>query len=447
MTTYIQEIAPKRCAVYCRVSSEERLDQSFNSIDAQREAGAAFVESQRAEGWELIPDTYEDAGFSGGNMNRPALKRLLTDIKAGKVNMIVVYKIDRLSRSLANFVHMVELFDKHQVSFSSVTQQINSSTSMGRLMLNVLLSFAQFEREVTGERIRDKIKAAKRKGMWMGGPVPLGYRVVDRKLLVDPREAKTVKWIFDSYLETKSTTHMVRTLAHEGVKSKRGAALCKNTLYKILKNRMYIGMLSHKGEHFQGEHSPIIEQSVWDEVQGIMAVNLVNNGHKSNDLQDTFLLRGMVYTDQGELFLPISKRKPNGIRYGYYVVNKNQNMGAGMGSMGNLCAKKLEAIVCDQVLQVMRTDQSVHVSWSLIHAACPNLIGPEQVVGAFQKTASVWNQLFPEVRNDIVRRLLKQVTVHEKGLRLDWRYESWGAFANALSTRSGVRHIIKAEQV
>lgn len=210
---------------------------------------------------------------------------------------------------------------------------------------------------------------------------------------------------------------------------------------------MYIGMLSHKGEHFQGEHSPIIEQSVWDEVQGIMAVNLVNNGHKSNDLQDTFLLRGMVYTDQGELFLPISKRKPNGIRYGYYVVNKNQNMGAGMGSMGNLCAKKLEAIVCDQVLQVMRTDQSVHVSWSLIHAACPNLIGPEQVVGAFQKTASVWNQLFPEVRNDIVRRLLKQVTVHEKGLRLDWRYESWGAFANALSTRSGVRHIIKAEQV
>ena len=447
MTSDIQETTPKRCAVYCRVSSDERLDQSFNSVDAQREAGAAFVESQRTEGWELIPETYEDAGFSGGNMNRPALKRLLTDIKSGKVNMIVVYKIDRLSRSLANFVHMVELFDKHQVSFSSVTQQINSSTSMGRLMLNVLLSFAQFEREVTGERIRDKIKAAKRKGMWMGGPVPLGYRVVDRKLLVDPSEAKTVKWIFDSYLETKSTTHMVRTLALEGVKSKRGAALCKSTLYKILKNRMYIGMLSHKGEPFQGEHSPIIEQSVWDEVQRIMAVNLVNNGHKSNDLQDTFLLRGMVYTDQGELFLPISKRKPNGIRYGYYVVNKNQNMGAGMGSMGNLCAKKLEAIVCDQVLQVMRTAQSVHVSWSLIHAACPNLIGPEQVVGAFQKAASAWNQLFPEVRNDIVRRLLKQVTVHEKGLRLDWRYESWGAFANALSTQSGGRHIIKAEQV
>jgi site-specific DNA recombinase len=447
MTSDIQETAPKRCAVYCRVSSDERLDQSFNSIDAQREAGAAFVESQRTEGWELIPDTYEDAGFSGGNMNRPALKRLLTDIKSGRVDMIVVYKIDRLSRSLANFVHMVELFDKHQVSFSSVTQQINSSTSMGRLMLNVLLSFAQFEREVTGERIRDKIKAAKSKGMWMGGTVPLGYRVVDRKLLVDPSEAKTVKWIFNSYLETKSTTHMVKTLAHEGVKSKRGAALCKNTLYKILKNRMYIGMLSHKGEHFQGEHAPIIEQSVWDKVQGVMAEDPIHHGGKSKGSQDNFLLRGMVYSEQGELFLPVSKRKSNGFRYGYYVVNKNQNMGAGMGSMGNLPAERLEAIVSAEVLQLMRTAQSVQASWPLIQAECPNLVDSAQVVSAFQKTASVWSQLFPEVRNDIVRRLLKRVTVHEQGLRLDWRYESWGAFVNALAPRPGIRQSIKSEQV
>lgn len=440
-----QETSPKRCAVYCRVSSDERLDQSFNSIDAQREAGAAFVESQRAEGWELVPEAYEDAGFSGGNMNRPALKRLLTDIKTGKVNMIVVYKIDRLSRSLANFVHMVELFDKHQVSFSSVTQQINSSTSMGRLMLNVLLSFAQFEREVTSERIRDKIKAAKRKGIWMGGPVPLGYKVVDRKLIVDPDEAKTVRWIFDSYLETKSTTHMVKTLAHEGVKSKRGATLSKKMLYKILKNRMYIGMLSHKGEHFQGEHLPIIEQSVWDDVQEVMASDPILRKHQPLGLHDDFLLRGLVYTHQGELFLPVSKRKPNGNRYSYYVIDRNQNMGAGMGSMGNLSAEKLETAVSNQVLQVMRSAQSVHESWSFIHAGCPDLTDPQQVVGAFQKTASVWNQLFPEVRNDIVRRLLKRVTVHEEGIRLNWRYESWGAFANVLRPPFASRQSIKSE--
>lgn len=180
-------LTPKRCAVYCRVSSDERLDQSFNSIDAQRESGLSYVLSQRNEGWVPVQDTYEDPGYSGGNMERPGLKRLIADIKAGKVDMVVVYKIDRLSRSLADFAKMVDVFDKHQVSFSSVTQQINSATSTGRLMLNMLLSFAQFEREVTGERIRDKIAASKRKGMWMGGVVPLGYRVEDRQLLIDPQ--------------------------------------------------------------------------------------------------------------------------------------------------------------------------------------------------------------------------------------------------------------------
>lgn len=194
MSTAAQTIAAKRCAVYCRVSSDERLDQSFNSIDAQREAGASFIASQRSEGWVPVIDDYEDPGFSGGNMERPGLKRLLQDIQAGVIDVVVVYKIDRLSRSLADFAKMVEIFDKHKVSFSSVTQQINSATSMGRLMLNVLLSFAQFEREVTGERIRDKIGAAKRKGLWMGGAVPLGYRVEQGKLLIEPKEAQTIRW-------------------------------------------------------------------------------------------------------------------------------------------------------------------------------------------------------------------------------------------------------------
>jgi DNA invertase Pin-like site-specific DNA recombinase len=195
------EIKRKRCAVYCRVSSDERLDQSFNSIDAQREAGVSFVVSQKDEGWELAADFYEDPGFSGGNMERPGLQGLLKDIQAGKIDIVVVYKIDRLSRSLADFSKMVEVFDHYNVSFSSVTQQINSATSMGRLMLNVLLSFAQFEREVSGERIRDKIAASKRKGMWMGGPVPLGYIVKDRLLLIEPQEGELVQRIFEQFID------------------------------------------------------------------------------------------------------------------------------------------------------------------------------------------------------------------------------------------------------
>ena len=238
---------PKRCAVYCRVSSDERLDQSFNSIDAQRESGLSFVMSQRQEGWEAVQNTYEDPGYSGGNMERPGLKRLMIDIKSGLIDMVVVYKIDRLSRSLTDFAKMVEIFDKHKVSFSSVTQQINSSTSTGRLMLNMLLSFAQFEREVTGERIRDKIAASKRKGLWMGGPVPLGYRVENRLLLIDEKEAQTVRWIFDTYASTGSTTQMVQQMKAQNLLTKSGRSFCKQSLYKVLHNRVYFGLAGAQG--------------------------------------------------------------------------------------------------------------------------------------------------------------------------------------------------------
>ena len=441
MSNTPEKITLKRCAVYCRVSSDERLDQSFNSIDAQRESGAAFVASQRAEGWHLVPETYEDPGFSGGNMERPGLKRLLKDIEAGKVDLIVVYKIDRLSRSLADFARMVDLFDKYKVSFSSVTQQINSATSMGRLMLNVLLSFAQFEREVTGERIRDKIAASKRKGIWMGGPVPLGYKVVARKLIVVPEQAKTVRWIFESFLDTHSTTHMVKKLAEDNVKSKLGRALCKQTLYKILQNRMYIGMLRHKDAFFKGEHAPIIEQEIWDKVQSIMTVDPRKRKLKSMGIPSDFLLRGMVYTDQGELFLPTATRKPSGVTYRYYVVNKNQNMGAGMGSMGNLSAAPLETIVMEQVLEVLRTGRMVHRYWQHIQAANPELSEPEMVVTLFKRTAAVWNQLFPDVKKDIVRSLVKRVTVSKQGITLDWRYEAWGAFIGELSPGTTAREL------
>ena len=264
---------PKRCAVYCRVSSDERLDQSFNSLDAQKDAGLAYVASQRAEGWIPVPDDYIDPGFSGGNMERPGLKRLMADIEVGKVDIVVVYKIDRLTRSLGDFSRLIEVFERRKVSFVSVTQQFNTTTSMGRLMLNVLLSFAQFEREVTGERIRDKIAASKAKGMWMGGHPPLGYRVEDRRLVVVDVEADLVKRIFSDFVAYRSTTDLVRQLAADGKTNKQGKPFSKQMLYKLLHNRVYRGEIPHKGQFHPGAHEPIIDQGLWDAAHTILAQN------------------------------------------------------------------------------------------------------------------------------------------------------------------------------
>ena len=249
-----------RCAVYTRKSSEEGLEQEFNSLQAQREACEAYVASQRSEGWALIREPYDDGGFSGGTLERPALKRLLADIEEGLVDVVVVYKIDRLSRSLMDFSKLVEVFDRGGVTFVSVTQSFNTTTSMGRLTLNILLSFAQFEREVTAERIRDKIRASRQKGMFMGGNVPLGYVVKDRKLVVVDADAAVVHGIFERFLRVGSATVLARELRREGVRTKRGKLVDKGYLYKLLNNRTYLGLAVHKGTAHPGEHAAIIEQ-------------------------------------------------------------------------------------------------------------------------------------------------------------------------------------------
>ena len=288
-------VPPKRCAVYCRVSSDERLDQSFNSIDAQKEAGHAFIKSQSHEGWIAVADDYDDGGFSGGNMDRPALKRLMADIQMGKVDIVVVYKIDRLSRSLADFARMVDVFDRHRVSFSAVTQQINSATSMGRLMLNVLLSFAQFEREVTGERIRDKIAASKAKGMWMGGPLPLGYDIRDRLLVINEAEAALVRRIFDDFVTMRSATLMVKAYAAEDLVTKGGRPFTNQTIYKMLHNRMYLGEIVHKGQGFPGQHQAIVSQAQWDAVHALIAMDATERRRDtSGRIREPVLLRGLA---------------------------------------------------------------------------------------------------------------------------------------------------------
>ena len=256
-----------RCAVYTRKSSEEGLEMEFNSLDAQREACEAYVASQRAEGWILVPDRYDDGGFSGGTLERPALKRLRNDIETGKIDVVVVYKIDRLSRSLMDFSRLVEVFDQHKVTFVSVTQSFNTTTSMGRLTLNVLLSFAQFEREVIGERIRDKFTASRKRGMWMGGWAPLGYEVRDRKLVVNEVDAELVRSIFQRFVKTGSITILARELIAEDVRNKYNKLIDKGILYKMLNNPVYIGVAVHKGASYPGEHVGIIDRKIWDKVQ------------------------------------------------------------------------------------------------------------------------------------------------------------------------------------
>src|ERR1700730_10246907 len=276
-------IRPVRCAIYTRVSTEYGLDQEFNSLDAQYDAASAYIKSQAHAGWTLIRSRYDDGGYSGGSTDRPDLQRLLDDIRAGKIDVIVVYKVDRLTRSLADFAKLVELFDTRGVSFVSVTQQFNTTTSMGRLTLNVLLSFAQFEREVTSERMRDKVAASKKKGMWMGGIVPLGYDHKDRQLHVNETEAEQVRHIFDQYLRLRSVFDLYDYLKTNGYRSKQrvrvdgrsggGTVLSRGTLYHLLGNPVYIGKTRHGGTLYDGQHKAIIDPKAWDQTAELLAAN------------------------------------------------------------------------------------------------------------------------------------------------------------------------------
>ena len=314
-------------AVYTRKSTEERLDIEFNTLHAQREACEAYIMSQRAEGWSDIKTEYDDGGFSGGNMDRPALKRLLTDIKQGKVDIVVVYKIDRLTRSLMDFAKLVEVFDAHEVTFVSVTQSFNTTTSMGRLTLNVLLSFAQFEREVTSERLRDKIAASKKKGIWMGGIPPLGYKPVDKKLVFDNDQAAIVRMIFETYFKVKSLPDLKYELDRQGIRSplrttKRGktyggATYSRGALHQILINPIYIGKTKHKEEIYDGQHEAIIDQALWDKVQDTLKNQAAFQRGKSKKKSHS-ILQGKLFDCEGTIYTPVYTSK-SGKQYHYYV--------------------------------------------------------------------------------------------------------------------------------
>jgi site-specific DNA recombinase len=366
-----------RCAIYTRKSSEEGLEQAFNSLDAQREACAAFILSQKHEGWTVLPSLYDDGGFSGGTMDRPALQRLLGDIRAGQVDVVVVYKIDRLTRSLFDFAKIVEAFDAKGVSFVSITQQFNTTTSMGRLTLNVLLSFAQFEREVAGERIRDKIAASKKKGMWMGGLPPLGYDVQNRKLVVNEEEALTVRYIFQRYVQLKSVRTLQAELDAAGIRSKRraladgrtygGQKLSRGALYLMLQNRIYRGEITHKANAYPGEHPAIADKALWDEVQAVLSENRVNRAVGSYAKQPS-LLAGLVFDESGERLTP-SHAVKKGTRYRYYVSRsliigtaKDRSKGRRIpaANLESLVITRLRTFLSDQgaILDVIRDEHA-----------------------------------------------------------------------------------------
>lgn len=364
----------QKCAIYTRKSTDKGLEQDFNTLDAQREACFAFITSQKAEGWIAEKQHYDDGGYSGGSLERPALQQLLEDVKAGKINVIVVYKIDRLTRSLADFAKLVEIFDQHGVSFVSVTQSFNTTTSMGRLTLNVLLSFAQFEREVIGERIRDKVAASKKKGMWMGGNPMLGYDIKDRQLIINESESSIVNYIFDRYLELKSVRRLKNDLDQKNIKSKswttstgrqrHGQSYGYGALHHLLSNPVYAGYIHHKGEMFEGTHQAIIPREKWQQIQDILAENACSQrGQKKQSVKN--ILKGKIFDSDGTLYTPMRSNK-NGKQYHYYV-SQNQILDRNHPKVviARLPAYEIETLVLDALKTEMRDTQKLSALLSL----------------------------------------------------------------------------------
>ena len=394
-----------RCAIYTRKSTEEGLDKEFNSLEAQREACEAYIKSQMHERWTLIPTHYDDGGYTGGNMERPALQALMMDIKAAKVDIIVVYKVDRLSRSLNDFAQMVNVFDAQQVSFVSITQQFNTTTSMGRLTLNILLSFAQFEREVIGERVRDKVAASKQKGMWMGGHPPLGYDIEHRKLVVNTEEAARVREIFERYLEMRSAYKLADFLRVRGDVNKRwvnrhgvksgGQPFSYQALYKILNNPLYIGRISHKDKTYEGQHQGIIPLELWEEVRSSLKEGRELRARRH--AKHGALLMGKCFSPGGDIYTP-TYSKSCGLQYRYYLEKQTQH---------RIKGPDLESLVTDTIGLLAR--EAKH--WQTCWVSNGNKLIPEESQQRWEVLWGVWGALPDERRQQIARQVIERITI------------------------------------
>jgi site-specific DNA recombinase len=439
MTTKIQKI---RCSIYTRKSSDEGLNKEFNTLEAQREACEQYVLSQKAEGWLFSADHYDDGGFSGGSMKRPALQRLLSDIEAGKVDCVVVYKIDRLSRSLVDFTKMVDLFDKHGVTFVSITQSFNTTSSMGRLTLNILLSFAQFEREISQERIRDKFAASRQRGIWMGGHAILGYEIQNRALVVNEVEAEKIRIIFQRYAECGSVTRVLQFLDEEGIHNKtwttnagklrQGKRFNKASLNRLLKNRVYIGEAVHRDQSYPGQHKAIIEMELWDRVQQTIHDNNRPNSTTPRG-QMPFPLKGLVRCAHCHAAMtPTHTRKKGQVQYRYYSCSSARTEGSSDCPLPNVPAGDLERLVLEHVKKLINSPEIIARTISQVKKEDPDFSETE-IVELLQSLTPIWDELFPLEQNRLLQLLVESVEMSEAGADLVLRVDGINALVHELS--------------
>jgi DNA invertase Pin-like site-specific DNA recombinase len=437
-----------RCAIYTRKSSEEGLEQSFNSLEAQREACCAFILSQKHEGWIPLATRYDDGGFSGGSMERPALQELLSDIQAGKLDTVVVYKVDRLTRALTDFAKIIEIFDSHSVSFVSVTQQFNTTTSMGRLTLNVLLSFAQFEREITGERIRDKIAASKKKGMWMGGVVPLGYECVDHRLIVNEAEAETVRKIFTQYVKLGSVRKLKKFLDQSDLRSKARtsaagrksgeATFFRGALYHLLKNRIYIGEIRHRSQCYPGQHQSIVPRKLWDQVAALLESN--NQAHRTGASVSTpSLLSGKLFDSNGARFTPTHAAR-GAKRYRYYTSQNIIRQEGAQPAITRFPAQDLENFVLGQIHLLLQAPDK-------FTAEMTGSPSKEAVTERANELAKKWPKLEISKQHEFTKNILKRVVVGKAAVWIEIDRPKLltallGQNSESLSPSSGRKHEI-----
>ena len=437
------------CAIYCRKSTEEGLEREFNSLDAQREACEAYIASQKHEGWIALPDEYSDGGFTGANTERPALQQLLSDIRSGKVDIVVTYKVDRLSRSLLDFARLMELFEEHEVSFVSVTQNFDTSTPMGRLTLNVLMSFGQFEREIIAERVRDKVAASRRRGKFMGGTPVMGYDIcpTTHKLLINTGEAKIVRYIFKRFAEVGSGLTIAKELNSRGIttkswttrkgKRRNGKPWNVSLIYRILANHIYQGEVIHKGKYFPGEHEAIISQSQWNAAQAMIRVNprKIQRSHESVPA----LLGGIIRCSHCDRAMTNTYTRKAGRTYRYYVCTKASKSGYDSCPVKTVAAGDIEQAVISQIRAICKSPEIVSQTWiaaQRLNADDSNDVTLSQweVIDALKDFDTIWDALNPAEQRQVVACLVKRVNVSVDGLDVQLRIDGIHSILSTLDT-------------